>query len=63
MTSPRNLRNRCTDPAERDPGRLPAPRRHVGDFADMMRDLRGEELPAWMDRVLVDDLPALHGTL
>ncbi|MFJ5535386.1 transposase [Streptomyces sp. NPDC093261] len=30
------------------------------DFADMMRDLRGEELPAWMDRVLSDDLPALH---
>lgn len=26
----------------------------------MMRNLRGEELPAWMDRVLADDLPALH---
>ncbi|MER6126669.1 hypothetical protein ABT173_29475 [Streptomyces sp. NPDC001795] len=26
----------------------------------MMRDLRGDDLPAWMDRVLADDLPALH---
>jgi transposase len=33
---------------------------HVRDFADMMRDLRGAQLPAWMDRVTQDDLPALH---
>jgi transposase len=26
----------------------------------MMRDLRGEQLPDWMDRVLADNLPALH---
>lgn len=39
---------------------LDAAARHVRDFADMTRDLRGEELPAWMDRVLADDLPALH---
>ncbi|WP_051745716.1 transposase [Streptomyces yerevanensis] len=39
---------------------LDATARHVRDFADMTRDLRGEELPAWMDRVLADDLPALH---
>lgn len=27
----------------------------------MIRDLRGDQLPAWMDRVLADDLPAaLH---
>ncbi|MET7980242.1 hypothetical protein ABZW44_46225 [Streptomyces mirabilis] len=26
----------------------------------MMHDLRGNDLPAWMDRVLTDDLPALH---
>ncbi|MFG2369835.1 ISL3 family transposase [Streptomyces mirabilis] len=39
---------------------LDATTRHVRDFADMMRNLRGEELPAWMDRVLADDLPALH---
>ncbi|MDH2390624.1 transposase [Streptomyces sp. HNM0663] len=25
-----------------------------------MRDLRGNDLPTWMDRVLADDLPALH---
>ncbi|MFJ8495947.1 transposase [Streptomyces sp. NPDC094038] len=39
---------------------LDATTHHVRDFADMMRDLRGEKLPAWMDRVLADDLPALH---
>ncbi|MER5688189.1 transposase [Streptomyces sp. NPDC002205] len=26
----------------------------------MMRDLRGDQLPPWMDRVLSDDLPSLH---
>ncbi len=26
----------------------------------MMRDLRGDQLPGWMDRVLADELPALH---
>jgi hypothetical protein len=25
-----------------------------------MRDLRGDQPPAWTDRVLADDLPALH---
>ncbi|MFH8837272.1 ISL3 family transposase [Streptomyces sp. NPDC017868] len=39
---------------------LDAAARHVRDFADMMRDLRGELLPSWMERVLADDLPALH---
>ena len=39
---------------------LDAVTRHVRDFAVMMRDLRGDQLPAWMDRVLADDLPALH---
>lgn len=34
--------------------------RHVRDFAAMMRDLRGDQLPAWMERILADDLPALH---
>lgn len=33
---------------------------HVRDFATMMRDLTGSELPAWMERVEHDDLPALH---
>jgi hypothetical protein len=36
-----------------------APRR-VSDFAATMRDLRGDQLPNWMDRVLADDPPALH---
>jgi hypothetical protein len=39
---------------------LDATAHHVRDFADMMHDLRGNDLPAWMDRVLTDDLPALH---
>ncbi|MGW0886456.1 transposase [Streptomyces sp. NPDC002671] len=39
---------------------LDAAAQHVRDFAHMMRDLRGDELPAWLDRVLTDDLPALH---
>ncbi|MFJ7495824.1 transposase [Streptomyces sp. NPDC097727] len=39
---------------------LDAVTHHVRDFATMMRDLRGDQLPAWMDRVLADDLPALH---
>lgn len=39
---------------------LDAAAQHVREFARMMRDLRGGELPAWMDRVLADDLPALH---
>jgi hypothetical protein len=39
---------------------LDAVTRHVRDFAAMMRDLRGDRLPAWMERVLADDLPALH---
>ncbi|WP_328929965.1 hypothetical protein OG429_38945 [Streptomyces sp. NBC_00190] len=40
---------------------LDAAARHVRDFADMMRDLRGELLPSWKERVLADDLPALQG--
>ncbi|MFE0646299.1 ISL3 family transposase [Streptomyces sp. NPDC058877] len=39
---------------------LDAVTHHVRDFAAMMRDLRGDQLPAWMERVLADDLPALH---
>ncbi|WP_433626380.1 ISL3 family transposase [Nocardia sp. CA-120079] len=38
---------------------LAATRRHVGAFAVMMRDLRGERLH-WIDLVRTDDLPALH---
>ncbi|KPI13395.1 transposase IS204/IS1001/IS1096/IS1165 family protein [Actinobacteria bacterium OK006] len=39
---------------------LDATARHVRDFARMMGELRGHELPAWMDQVLADDLPTLH---
>lgn len=39
---------------------LDAVTHHVRDFAAMMRDLRRDRLPAWMERVLADDLPALH---
>lgn len=39
---------------------LDATTRHVRDFATMMRDLTGDQLPAWMERVKHDPLPALH---
>ncbi|MGW0422415.1 hypothetical protein [Streptomyces sp. NPDC003015] len=39
---------------------LDAAARHVRDFAAMMRDQQGSLLTGWMDRVLADDLPALH---
>ncbi|MGX4688808.1 ISL3 family transposase [Streptomyces sp. JNUCC 63] len=42
---------------------LDAVTHHVRDFAAMMRDLRGDQLPAWMERVLADDLPALHSLI
>jgi transposase len=38
---------------------LEATRRHVGGFASMIRDLAGDWLPGWMDRVRADNLPAL----
>lgn len=63
MTSPGHLAE--TDAAELKEIRATCPHldavaRHVRAFADMMRDLRGDDLPTWMDRVLTDDLPALH---
>jgi transposase len=39
---------------------LAAARRHVGAFAVMMRDLRGDRLSEWIAEVRADDLPALH---
>ncbi|WP_433709690.1 ISL3 family transposase [Nocardia sp. CA-084685] len=39
---------------------LEATRHHVGAFAVMMRDLRGNRLPEWMAQVRADNLPALH---
>lgn len=37
--------------------------KRVGEFAVMMRDLTGEDLPAWLDRVQDDDLPALRSLI
>jgi transposase len=39
---------------------LEATRRHVGAFAVMMRDLRGDRLSDWIEQVRADNLPALH---
>ncbi|MFP3962292.1 ISL3 family transposase [Actinomadura fulvescens] len=39
---------------------LDAAVRHVRTFAVMMRHLRGDRLPAWIDQVADDDLPALR---
>ncbi|MCX4718705.1 transposase [Streptomyces virginiae] len=39
---------------------LDAAARHVHDFAEMLHHLHGDPLPGWMERVLADDLPALH---
>lgn len=39
---------------------LAAARRHVGAFAVLMRDRRGDRLPEWIDNVRADNLPALH---
>lgn len=63
MTSPDHLTS--DDAAELKEVRagcphLDAATRHVRDFANIMRDLKGDRLPAWMDRVENDDLPALH---
>ncbi|WP_236047729.1 transposase [Streptacidiphilus fuscans] len=63
MSNPKHLAE--TDATELKEIRTACPHlditeRHVRDFAAMMRDLRGEELPSWMERVMADDLPALH---
>lgn len=36
---------------------------NVRDFAAMMRDLQGDQLPEWKERVLADGLPALHSLI
>ncbi|MFD7478991.1 ISL3 family transposase [Streptomyces sp. NPDC059837] len=66
MTNPEHLAK--TDEAELKEIRtvcpeLDAAARHVREFATMMRDHRSDLLPTWMDRVLADDLPALHSLL
>ncbi|MBI0375290.1 transposase, partial [Streptomyces albiflaviniger] len=42
---------------------LDATARYVRDFAAMLHDHRGNLLPDWMNRVLGDDLPALHSLI
>ena len=42
---------------------LDAVTNHVRDFATMMRELQGDQLPAWIEHVLADDLPALHSLI
>ncbi|WP_460060667.1 ISL3 family transposase [Streptomyces sp. YKOK-I1] len=63
MTNPQHLA--AADAAELKEIRTACPHldaaaRHVHDFAEMLHDLRGDQLPDWMERVLADDLPALH---
>jgi transposase len=66
MTDPRNLT--ADDAADLKEIRASCPEldaatHHVRDFATMMRELQGDQLPAWMERVLADDLPALHSLI
>ncbi len=63
MTNPQHFAP--TDAAELKEIRMACPHldaaaRHVHDFAEMLHHLRGDELPDWMERVLADNLPALH---
>jgi hypothetical protein len=63
MTNPEHLAE--TDAAELKEIRtvcpeLDAAARHVREFAALMRDRRSDLLSIWMNRVLADDLPALH---
>jgi DNA-binding NarL/FixJ family response regulator len=39
---------------------LEATRKHVGTFANMMQNLGGDRLPAWIEQVRADGLPELH---
>lgn len=39
---------------------LEATRKHVGTFANMVQNLGGDRLPAWIEQVRADDLPELH---
>ncbi len=63
MRDPENLGNEDERRLGAVLGRRPeleATRRHIGAFARMIRDLIGEQLSDWMDRVGKDNLPALH---
>jgi transposase len=63
MTHPDNLGEddqlRLTAILDRCP-ELRATRAHIGAFAAMIRDLRGDRLDEWTERVLAEDLPPLR---
>lgn len=64
MTNPEHLsagdQVRLTQVLARCP-QLAATARHVASFAAMMSQRTGkDQLPAWLDAVTADDLPALH---
>lgn len=63
MTHPDHLSDddqcRLTAILDRCP-HLQATRAHVGGFATMIRDLRGDRLEEWAERGLADDLPPLR---
>ncbi|MFI2207354.1 hypothetical protein ACH47Z_43195 [Streptomyces sp. NPDC020192] len=66
MTDPGNLT--ADDAADLNEIRTSCPEldaatHHVRAFATMMGDLRGDQLPAWMKRVIADDLLALHSLI
>lgn len=48
----KNILARCPE--------LQATRHHVGSFANMLQNLDGARLPAWIEAVQADGLPALH---
>jgi hypothetical protein len=61
---PRPPERRRRRPAQRLLARCPeleATRHHVGSFANMIQNLDGDRLPAWIDAVRADELPALRG--
>ncbi|MEU2036958.1 ISL3 family transposase [Nocardia amamiensis] len=63
MTDPANLDADAATRLEAVLARCPelnATARHVNSFADMMCGLHGDRLPAWIEAVQADALPALH---
>ncbi|MDT0572803.1 transposase [Streptomyces sp. DSM 3412] len=58
--APRGRRRRGTEGDPYGCPHLDAAARHVHDFAETLHHFRRDQLPDWMERVLADDLPALH---
>jgi transposase len=66
MTNPANLKPAQALQLKQILARCPqleATASHVAAFADMMCNLRGEQLTDWMSAVAADDLPSLHSML